>query len=422
MRLGNLKVSEMSIRVPAPTIALLLMLTSCTERSAPKAHAFEVRQQDGVEVAWNNGVPEHSGALFRLEWLLDLIQDPERPESLLGGPSDFIRGPDGNYYVTDTRNRRIAVFGPDGQYLRSFGGPGGGPGMFSNRFGLQSLDGEVLTYFDPQLLRATRFRLSGELVEVLSLRKAGRIQSLRRIDAERLVSTTRPLVTVGDVVYSTVNAIISDAATGDTLATIVNESVPYWLVRFDETGARTGYANLLHGGNPFMIIDTQQGVYYSDGSRPVLDVYGFHGNLIRQIVFDWETTQITGKWKARYFAVGDSVAASRSEVVQDQWENTKKQIVFAETLGFWNRNFSFVDDAGYLWLSDSRHGLMDGDRGTSLYHVVAPDGEYLGSVNTPFIIDWVAGGHVTTSVMDDETGEWTQSVFRLIPTTSFAYP
>ncbi|HVO42400.1 MAG TPA: flippase activity-associated protein Agl23 [Aggregatilineales bacterium] len=45
------------------------------------------------------------------------------PASLLAQPHGMSLGPDGNLYVADTNNSRIAVFSPDGKFVRTIGGP-----------------------------------------------------------------------------------------------------------------------------------------------------------------------------------------------------------------------------------------------------------------------------------------------------------
>jgi sugar lactone lactonase YvrE len=52
------------------------------------------------------------------------------------GPRDVVVGPDGNVYVTDTGNKRVQVFDPNGQFLRAIGGEGSGPGQFREPVGL----------------------------------------------------------------------------------------------------------------------------------------------------------------------------------------------------------------------------------------------------------------------------------------------
>jgi DNA-binding beta-propeller fold protein YncE len=52
------------------------------------------------------------------------------------GPRDVAVGPDGNVYVTDTGNKRVQVFGPEGAFLRQFGGGGREAGKLDEPVGI----------------------------------------------------------------------------------------------------------------------------------------------------------------------------------------------------------------------------------------------------------------------------------------------
>lgn len=65
-------------------------------------------------------------------------QDQENPLLLL--PRQVEEGPDGNLYVLDTGDAAIKVFSPAGEFLRSLGGPGEGPGEF------QRIDGATFGF------------------------------------------------------------------------------------------------------------------------------------------------------------------------------------------------------------------------------------------------------------------------------------
>lgn len=87
-------------------------------------------------------------------------------------PRAFVQGPDGNYYVPDVRDNRIVVFDSDGNYLRSIGRDGEGPGEFRYVL-LQSLKGDTLCIFDYSLQRTTRILTDGTIAEIVNVRQGG---------------------------------------------------------------------------------------------------------------------------------------------------------------------------------------------------------------------------------------------------------
>jgi len=119
------------------TWALALTTLACGEAEPESTHRFDVETIDGVEVAITRGGPRFTEPLFTLEEQLTLVQEMSDEESLLYRPRGFARGADGNYYVADSGNGRIAVFSDTGRFLRAIGREGQGPGEFSDSIVLQ---------------------------------------------------------------------------------------------------------------------------------------------------------------------------------------------------------------------------------------------------------------------------------------------
>ena len=111
-------------------ILLLFLLTACSSREAGTYLSFIQYIEYGATFADTVGGPKYSDPLFRYEKILTLKEDPAKPESYLFNPGSISMDPDGLIYVTDRGNQRIAVFNSDGEYLRSFGREGEGPGEF----------------------------------------------------------------------------------------------------------------------------------------------------------------------------------------------------------------------------------------------------------------------------------------------------
>ena len=116
----------------------------------------------GVEIVLSGGSDRV------LEWqfhrLFELGGSDEGPESFFRVTAGLI-GADasGNLFVLDPTNARIVVFDADGQFLRSMGSSGGGPGEFRAPGSISvSSDGEVAV-FDYGKGSLVRFDASGEV-------------------------------------------------------------------------------------------------------------------------------------------------------------------------------------------------------------------------------------------------------------------
>ena len=86
--------------------------------------------------------PSHPEVLrrwrFPLRWgtVGDAKGSADTDANVFWGPRSVAIGPDGEVYVTDTGNKRIQVFDPDGHFMRMFGGDGAEPGKFHEPVGV----------------------------------------------------------------------------------------------------------------------------------------------------------------------------------------------------------------------------------------------------------------------------------------------
>lgn len=83
---------------------------------------------------------------LKLEKTIGGSSTPETPEpGLLSGPSNLAVNSRGRLYVTDTWNRRVQAFAPDGRFVLAFGTPGIRPGDFARPKGI-AIDSEDHVY------------------------------------------------------------------------------------------------------------------------------------------------------------------------------------------------------------------------------------------------------------------------------------
>jgi len=91
-----------------------------------------------VADTWNHRIQKFdSSGRFLTKWgSFAEVKNPTEQPGFFWGPRAVAIGPDGNVYVTDTGNKRIQVFDPNGRFVRVIGSEGSGPGQFREPVGL----------------------------------------------------------------------------------------------------------------------------------------------------------------------------------------------------------------------------------------------------------------------------------------------
>ncbi|MEZ4398229.1 MAG: 6-bladed beta-propeller [Candidatus Krumholzibacteriia bacterium] len=119
-------------RLPALTLTTLATLALAFP-SAASPWRGSVTQEDGVEVVHNPAEPSGGEKALAPTELWHLGADEDAPESeLFGMITNILVDEDGNSYLLDMQLNEIRVFSPTGEYLRSLGRNGEGPGEFRN--------------------------------------------------------------------------------------------------------------------------------------------------------------------------------------------------------------------------------------------------------------------------------------------------
>lgn len=168
------------------TLAIGVYTPSCARSHDPE-HLFDEHIENGIRIAETHGGPRFLGDLFKFEEVLQL-REGDSEDAHLYRPSGFFRDKDGFFYVMDGGNNRIAVFNPEGGYVRQFGREGDGPGEFRGA-SLKYLHAGILNLYSLRQSRSTRFKADGTLLDVTHLPGAPSLSVLAcsRLDAERAI-------------------------------------------------------------------------------------------------------------------------------------------------------------------------------------------------------------------------------------------
>ncbi|MFH1756398.1 MAG: 6-bladed beta-propeller [Candidatus Latescibacterota bacterium] len=126
-------------------VLLILFLLSLAILSAPVAAAdwrgSEVNK-NGIPHMMNPAQPIEAPASIKLDKLWHVRGDDD--EFLFGVLTQITSDESGNMYVLDAQLHQVMVFSPDGEYLRSIGRQGEGPGEFNRPSDLfMTVDGNV---------------------------------------------------------------------------------------------------------------------------------------------------------------------------------------------------------------------------------------------------------------------------------------
>jgi len=381
------------------TLALAVGTLACGEAEPESTHRFEVETIDGVEVATTRGGPRFTEPLFTLEEQLTLVQEMSDEQSLLYRPRGFARGADGNYYVADSGNGRIAVFSDTGRFLRAIGREGQGPGEFSDSIVLQQ-----------------RFEFDGTFIGGVTLPTEGRLDSLlREPDGTLVLTRGEEGDSVDEFIHaSTIIGVIPPGADAP-VAEITTSSTAAWLMSTVQTEEFTATVMLQI---PFSAepgaLRHGDGVVLVNGDIGEVEWRDVDGTLRRKASVERPPTPVTEPMRE---AVAESFRAARERDAEEgrQYPAPMPELWYPEESGWW-RNGQ-IDDAGYFWLQDAAQASQTRDDDETRYEILSPAGELLGHVFLPFT------GTILAVDEDPETEEARLRVFRLRPNApGFAYP
>jgi len=407
--------------LPIPAI----LLTGCTADTG--GHRFVQRSEGDVATAFNSGGPRYQGELFRFEEQAVLIQDEERPESLIyprasrrWDEKGFLMDEFGRYYVQDRGNRRIAVFDREGHFGGRIGGPGQGPGEFVFPH-LHTLTGDTLEVYDESLHRFTFYRTDGRLIETRpSPVSGGRVYFDRRYKT----FTTRDFreERTGDLVMLEAGFCTYDAS-GTKVGEAHAARIPmYYTYAWAGHKGGEGASDLPFTAYPGMAW-TSDGIYLVDGLNPVVIHCAVDGTLLRRITLELEEIPVTREDRAVVTRELEARIADSTGDEHDRLLGEREALSFPERKSRWSG--IQVDDAGYMWLEvppwvQDLEGLEEGQG--PRYQLLSPEGEYLGITRAP-AHGKVMRGHLLGVRVDPESGREDYVAWRMRTRAGgFVYP
>ncbi|MFC1529137.1 6-bladed beta-propeller [Gemmatimonadota bacterium] len=389
-------------------VVLTAVLAACSSDSSESGHSFRVFEENGITVAETLGGPKYEGELFEYEQILTLKEDVENPDSFLFRAFEFWMDEDDYIYVADSGNNRIAVFDPEGNYVRQFGREGEGPGEFRS-LRIQSLDDGVISIWDSRLRRATLYRTDGTYLETITPLQERSLTGLQR-DENANLFIFFAFGSVQDGYHVIGNGIRVYSASGDTLCEVITPAI---ITSFTiQTDDAFGTATVPYCGKPEALLLRSGEILISTGMEPRIALYNLSGEIVREVRVDLEVQPITDTEKR----------ATQSRMRQDAEKDPNEQnrafdramaesVKYPDHKAFWT--LIHEDSDGYMWLSWSTNPYNRSEE--VHYRLLSPEGEYLGETVTPTTSGQFQQGRYLTRINNEETGQRVPTIFSIRP-------
>lgn len=274
----------MKTHVKKLAFLLLLPILPILQACGGGAGAWEgtVTDSAGVAVVMNTPTPMwRANDAWTVEENLRIGTVAGEPEYQFGQLGFVDAGPDGTIYAMDAQAQEVRAFDPQGQYLRTIGGPGGGPGELGQ--------GTVFVYVDPNgglvipdlvNRRVNRYTAAGEPIGSFPIEIQAGVPTVWVLDdSGRLMTQLRGLnvpgmaaLEEGDpiVVYDTTGAVVDTVAVlpkGQTLAGVTEGQ----------------FSMVLFSPEPVWDLAPDGSIYYALNDQFRILVNDPQGNLVRII-------------------------------------------------------------------------------------------------------------------------------------------
>jgi hypothetical protein len=285
---------------------------------------------------------------------------------------------------------------------------------------ITDFDGDTLTVYDSALQRASRFTTDGLFLDSFRQMNGGR-PSVLVARGDLLIGIIWEGQRVTNTQYARPRALITKAATGDTVAIVRGEFVPESRITdLTEPGGtyRGRLSALFFGGSPAMVITHERDIVLARGDEPLIQVFSPLGELRLRIRIVQPERPIDAGFRNRYFAYLDSLATAEDRQLS---EDARQRLVFADRVGF--STSMCVDGRGWLWLRDVWGNVLNWASDTAWWHVVDAEGCYQGRAYLPGRLFAAMDGLLMSTRYDEETGEEIPIVYRIVPAVAgLRYP
>jgi len=143
-------------------VIMAILSAACKKNELWKG---QIKTEDGITVVENPKEPMYEQPILTLSEDLRIGEQENRPEYLFYKINSIAVDQQGNIYVTDEGEKHIKVFNREGDYLRTIGRPGQGPGEFGRPTEIFITMDNELRITDPSRRQVHSYSIDGCYLE-----------------------------------------------------------------------------------------------------------------------------------------------------------------------------------------------------------------------------------------------------------------
>ncbi|MCJ7578902.1 MAG: 6-bladed beta-propeller [Candidatus Aminicenantes bacterium] len=379
---------EGDMKKTSDVISIFAVLVWSAFCKSQKSNA-SVEVIDGVEFIHNTEIPMFPDKKVSFVEDLFISGEDSDGEIVLFNPRLSLVDDNENIYISETQDQVIKIFDSDGEYIKTLGAKGNGPGEFQRIWNIGATKDGELVALDSSARRTSFFDSSGQFLNSFNW----------KVDYFNYILVKSSSYIVGERAYPG-----------------IRENAYYYVKEFDfdgnevrsygeftmfesliiQDGGRTTYTGYPVSPSSIFTGDHARELFYHClNNKYIIEVYDTSGKLFRKIDRPYEPVPFTKKDADIYRKRHDYVGIS--EVVKKTIKNLKmpevKNIVITMK----------VDDKSNLWVRTNEI-KEEGDKTLTAFDIFNSDGHYYAKVWAAVLPQIFKKGKMYRMDRDEETG------------------
>lgn len=382
-------------------IFFILFWSACNQSQGPETNA-SVEVIDGIEFIHNTETPIHPDKTVLFEKDLSISSEDEEGNIVLYDPRQYLVDSDENIYISESSDQVIKVFSPDGEYIKTIGAKGDGPGEFQSIGYLGFTPEGSFVVLDIQARRTNLFDASGLFLKSFTwqnfISRAFLFKNNSYIYQENVYGENRQdrKLFVSEIDYG-----------GDEIRSYGEFTLAQVkTVREGNSGVSMG---IPHSPESIFAGDQNRGWFYHClNNQYIIEVYDNTGKIFRKIDRPYEPVPFTDKDRKEYQARYEN---NVNERFYEMFKKLIKEMELPKVKSITTR--MLVDDESYLWLQTYEQ-KKEGDQIITAYDVFNAEGHYYARVWCEINPGLFRKGKMYSMDTDKETGYRTLSRYRMV--------